>query len=95
MELLVLQVQHHHQQKFAALQTEKDLQLAECQQLREDLQHQLQYIQQTLTQLDDKEAHLKLQFQAVVQDFETQPDKASLDVRTHSKKPHIVQSKLR
>ena len=78
--LLVLQVQHQSQQKLTALQTEKDLQLAECQHLREDLQQQLQYIQQTLTQLDDKEAHLKVQFQAVVQNLENQA--AFLDVRT-------------
>ena len=43
-----------------------DMQLAECQHLREDLQHQLQYIQQTLAQLDDKEAHLRAQFQALL-----------------------------
>ena len=78
----MLQVQHHYQHRLTALQTEKDLQLAECRQLREDLQHQLQYIQQTLTQLDEKEAHLKLQFQAVAQGFEN--EKASLDVRTCS-----------
>ena len=69
--LLVLQVQPQSQHKLNALQTEKNMQLAECQQLREDLHHQLQYIQQTLTQLDDKEAHLKSLFQVVVQNFES------------------------
>ena len=71
---VALQTQHLVQsqlsQKLTALQTEKNMQLAECQQLRKELQHQLQYIQQTLIQLDDKEAHLELLFQAVAQKIE-------------------------
>lgn len=73
---LVLQVQ---QQRLVALQTEKDIQLAECQQLREDLQKQLQYIYQTLTQLDDKEAHLEAQFQAIIHSVEANQAAVNID----------------
>lgn len=61
-----MQVQQPYLQMLAASQRQMDMQLAECQHLREDLQHQLQYIQQTLAQLDDKEAHLRAQFQALL-----------------------------
>ncbi|KAL3158232.1 hypothetical protein ABBQ38_010484 [Trebouxia sp. C0009 RCD-2024] len=60
------QVEQQYRQTLAASRREMDMQLAECQHLREDLRQHLQYIQQTLTQLDDKEAHLKTQFQALL-----------------------------
>lgn len=63
---LIVQVQQQYLPTLAASQREMDMQLAECQHLREDLQHQLHYIQQTMTQLDEKEAHLKAQFQALL-----------------------------
>lgn len=55
------------QQRLQAIHQEKAMQLAECHQLREELQQQLLYIQQVLTQLDDKETHLKAQFESVAQ----------------------------
>ena len=64
--VLVVQVLQHPPQ-ISTAHAEMHVQMAECQQLREELQQQLQHIQQVLIQLDEKEAHLLLQCQNVVQ----------------------------
>ena len=64
-----MQMEQQHKLKLAALHEEKEAQVQRCQALRGDLQQQLAYIQQVLTQLNDEEAYMEGKFQDVVQEL--------------------------
>ncbi len=64
-----MQMEQQHKLKLAALREEKEAQVQHCQELKRDLQQQLLYIQQVITQLNDKEACLEGKFQDVVQEL--------------------------
>jgi septum formation inhibitor-activating ATPase MinD len=64
-----MQMEQQHKLKLAALHEEKETQVQLCQALKRDLQQQLLYIQQVITQLNDKEACLEGKFQDVVQEL--------------------------
>ncbi len=70
--MLLVQTEQQHREKLAALHEEKDVQMQQCQDLRRDLQEQLQYIQQVVIQLNNKEACLEAKFVQLVQDLEAQ-----------------------
>lgn len=65
-----LQVEQHRKDELAALLSEKEAQKQQCQELRRELQQQLQYIQQVVMQLNDKEACLEATYVKAVQGVE-------------------------
>ena len=65
-----LQVEQHCKDELVALHSEKEAQKLQCQELRRELQQQLQYIQQVVMQLNDKEACLEATYVKAVQDVE-------------------------
>lgn len=64
-----MQLEQQHKLKLAALREEKEAQVQHCQELKRDLQQQLLYIHQVITQLNDKEACLEGKYQDVVQEL--------------------------
>ncbi|DBA87674.1 hypothetical protein WJX77_005250 [Trebouxia sp. C0004] len=66
---LQLQMEQQHKLKLADLHVEKEAQVQHCQELKKDLQQQLLYIQQVITQLNDKEACLEAKYHDVVQEL--------------------------
>ncbi len=64
-----MQMEQQHKLKLAALHEEKEAQVQHCQDLKRDLQQQLLYIHQVITQLNDKEACLEGKYQGVVQEL--------------------------
>ncbi len=64
-----MQMEQQHKRKLAALHEEKEAQVQHCQDLKRDLQQQLLYIQQVITQLNDQEACLEGKYQDVVQEL--------------------------
>ena len=77
-------MQMEHKLKLAALHEEKEAQVQHCQDLKRDLQQQLLYIQQVITQLNDKEACLEGKFKDVVQELTARHAAASHSSPVHA-----------
>ena len=71
-ELCQLAVHVQSAAQIAALHQEKQTQLQQCGDLRQELQQQLQHIQHMLLQLGNKEAHLEFTCKHYIECLEAQ-----------------------